>query len=108
MSLLQLFLDTNFNWTGEGVEREAVRFSGSLMNILMSYSRYTEGRFLYLSTQDVYGHYYAEDIGEIEPAAPEGIPGIEILSHPPVRFPCRSDTDGTAYPPPPHSLRPPD
>ncbi len=68
--------DTNFNWTGEGVEREAVRFSGSLMNILMSYSRYTEGRFLYLSTQDVYGHYYAEDIGEIEPAAPEGIPGM--------------------------------
>lgn len=68
--------DTNFNWTGEGVEREAVRFSGSLMNILMSYSRYTEGRFLYLSTQDVYGQYYAEDIGETEPAAPEGIPGM--------------------------------
>lgn len=68
--------DTNFNWTGEGVEREAVRFSGSLMNILMSYSQYTEGRFLYLSTQDVYGQYYPEDIGETEPAAPAGIPGM--------------------------------
>lgn len=68
--------DTNFNWTGENAEREAVRFSGSLMNILMSYSQYTDGRFLYLSTQDVYGQYYPENIGETEPATPAGIPGM--------------------------------
>lgn len=68
--------DTNFKWTGEGVEREAVRFSNSLMNILMSYSQYTEGRFLYLSTQDVYGGNYPEDIGETEPVTPEGIPAM--------------------------------
>lgn len=68
--------DTNFRWTGEGVEREAVRYSNSLMNILMSYSQYTEGRFLYLSTQDVYGGNYSEDIGETEPVTPEGIPGM--------------------------------
>lgn len=68
--------DTNFKWTGEGVEREAVRFSGSLMNILMAYSQYTEGRFLYLSTQDVYGESYAENIGESEPVTPDGIPAM--------------------------------
>lgn len=68
--------DTNFKWTGEGVEREAVRFSNSLMNILMAYSQYTEGRFLYLSTQEVYGGSYPENIGESEPVSPEGIPGM--------------------------------
>lgn len=68
--------DTNFRWTGEGVEREAVRFSGSLMNILMAYSRYTEGRFLYLSTQEVYGNNYPENIGETEPVTPDGIPAM--------------------------------
>lgn len=68
--------DTNFKWTGEGVEREAVRYSNSLMNILMAYSQYTEGRFLYLSTQDVYGGSYPENIGETEPVTPEGIPGM--------------------------------
>ncbi|MCM1056207.1 MAG: NAD(P)-dependent oxidoreductase [Firmicutes bacterium] len=68
--------DTNFKWTGEGVEREAVRFSGSLMNILMAYSQYTEGRFLYLSTQEVYGDSYPENITETEPVTPDGIPAM--------------------------------
>lgn len=68
--------DTNFKWTGQGVEREAVRYSNSLMNILMAYSQYTEGRFLYLSTQDVYEGNYHENIGETEPVTPEGIPGM--------------------------------
>lgn len=68
--------DTNFKWTGEGVEREAVRFSNSLMNILMAYSQYTDGRFLYLSTQDVYGESYPENIGEAEPMTPRGIPAM--------------------------------
>lgn len=68
--------DTNFKWTGQGVEREAVRYSNSLMNILMAYSQYTEGRFLYLSTQDVYEGNYPENIGETEPVTPEGIPGM--------------------------------
>ncbi|MCM1191378.1 MAG: NAD(P)-dependent oxidoreductase [Butyrivibrio sp.] len=68
--------DTNFKWTGDGVEREAVRFSASLMNILMAYSQYTDGRFLYLSTQDVYGGSYPENISETEPVTPEGIPAM--------------------------------
>lgn len=68
--------DTNFKWTGGGVEREAVRFSNSLMNILMAYSQYTEGRFLYLSTQEVYWGYYEENIDETEPVTPEGIPAM--------------------------------
>ena len=68
--------DTNFKWTGESVEREAVRFSNCLMNILMAYSQYTEGRFLYLSTQDVYGGYYPDNIEETEPVTPVGIPAM--------------------------------
>jgi len=65
--------DTNFRWTGEGVEKEAVRFSNSLMNILMSYSQYTDGRFLYLSSQEVYGEHYPKDIDEKEPTTPNGV-----------------------------------
>lgn len=68
--------DTNFKWIGEGVEREAVRFSNSLMNILMAYSQYTDGRFLYLSSQEVYGEHYPENIGETEPVTPEGLPAM--------------------------------
>lgn len=68
--------DTNFRWAGEGVEREAVHFSNSLMNILMAYSQYTDGRFLYLSSQEVYGGHYPENIGETEPVTPEGIPAM--------------------------------
>ncbi len=68
--------DTNFRWIGEGVEREAVRFSNSLMNILMSYSQYTDGRFLYLSSQEVYGGHYPENIAETEQVTPDGIPAM--------------------------------
>lgn len=68
--------DTNFRWVGEGVEREAVHFSNSLMNILMAYSQYTDGRFLYLSSQEVYGGHYPDNIGEAEPVTPEGIPAM--------------------------------
>lgn len=76
---LTIFLgayDTNFIWSGENVEQEAIRFSNSLMNILMAYSQYTEGRFLYLSTQDVYSGIYPDNIVEAEPVKPNGIAGM--------------------------------
>lgn len=68
--------DTNFNWSGENKEREAVRFSASLMNILMAYSQYTEGRFLYLSSQEVYGESSQETYGETDPVSPKGVPAM--------------------------------
>lgn len=68
--------DTNFKWSGKDVEKEAVRFSGSLMNILMAYSQCTDGRFLYLSTHDVYSGDYPDNITETEPVMPNGIPGM--------------------------------
>ena len=68
--------DTNFKWSGKDVEKEAVRFSSSLMNILMAYSQCTDGRFLYLSTHDVYSGDYPDNITETEPVTPNGIPGM--------------------------------
>lgn len=58
--------DTNFNW--EHAREEAVRFSAGLLNILMGYSLVKCGRFLYLSSDEVYSRSYLEDIPESEPA----------------------------------------
>ena len=68
--------DTNFRWKDE--EAEAVKFSSSLVNILMSYAARGEGRFLYLSSQEVYGGYYPENIPETEPTAPVSIQGMAL------------------------------
>lgn len=54
--------DTNFQWKLE--EREAVRYTSSLMNILVAYSMVKKGRFIYLSSDEVYTGNYREDIEE--------------------------------------------
>ena len=59
--------DSNFKWITE--EAEAVRFSSSLMNILMAYAMTKKGRFIYLSCDDVYGRGYEYDIPETEPTS---------------------------------------
>ncbi|MBR1854051.1 MAG: NAD(P)-dependent oxidoreductase [Lachnospiraceae bacterium] len=62
--------DTNFNWRRE--EEEAVNYSSRTMNILMSYVMAGSGRFVYLSSQEVFGADYADRIIEGTEASPVG------------------------------------
>lgn len=68
--------DTNFKWKNE--EAEAVRFSASLMNILMGYAMRSKGRFIYLSSDEVYSGHYGKDISELEPTTPSGYRGMAL------------------------------
>lgn len=68
--------DTNFRWKDE--EAEAVRFSASLMNILMGYAMRSKGRFIYLSSDEVYSGHYDKDISELEPTTPNGYHGMAL------------------------------
>ncbi len=75
---LTLFMgahDTNFRWQEE---KDAVRFSASLMNILMAYSMNNVGRFIYLSSDEVYGYDYDRFITEESPTAPSTLRGMVI------------------------------
>ena len=54
--------DTNFQWDEE--EKAAVRFSASLTNLLMSYAMTGRGRFIFLSSEEVFDTDYRTPIGE--------------------------------------------
>ena len=54
--------DSNFRWGDE--EAASVKYSACLMNILMGYAMRGHGRFLYLSSEAVYGRHYPENVGE--------------------------------------------
>lgn len=62
--------DTNFSWKNE--ESEAVRYSSSVMNILMAYVMTNQGRFIYLSSEEVFQGDYPEKITENTPKNPQG------------------------------------
>lgn len=68
--------DTNYRWNQE--ETDAVRYSAGLMNILMGYSTRTRGRFIYLSSDEIYSGNYLEDIKEAEPPTPTGVRGMVL------------------------------
>ncbi len=62
--------DSNYRWHEE--EKEALKYSTGLMNILMAYSMNNTGRFLYLSSEEVYSGHYDQNIWEDEPLTPSG------------------------------------
>lgn len=67
---LTIFLgaqDSNFNW--KKAQQESVRYNACLTNILMSYSLIGSGRFLYLSSADIYQGNYEDLITEETPVA---------------------------------------
>ena len=68
--------DTNFEWEKE--EAEAVKYSAAMMNILMGYAMEGEGRFIYLSSDEVYGITSDEDISEKEPVSPTNFKGMVL------------------------------
>ena len=76
---LTIFLgayDTNFRWNNE--ESASVKFSSSLMNLLMAYAMLAHGRFIFLSSDAVYGEHDPEDISEIAETTPIGLRGMAI------------------------------
>ncbi len=57
--------DTNFDWKNE--EADSVKYTASLANVLMGYIMRGKGRFIYLSSHEVFGNssdtpYEADDI----------------------------------------------
>lgn len=68
--------DTNFDWSD--ARKEAVRYMACLSNILSAQSLHREGRFIYLSSQEVYGKSYAEDIQEEMPVSTNSFRAMAI------------------------------
>lgn len=71
---LTIFLgayDTNYKWNHE--EADAVQYSSGLMNILMSYAMKNKGRFVYLSSDEVYSLGSNEDLTEDDAPTPIGV-----------------------------------
>lgn len=69
--------DTNYLWKEE--KTDAVKYTTGLANILMGYFSCGSGRFLYLSSDEVYAGSYPESISEEEPAAPAGVKGVALV-----------------------------
>lgn len=76
---LTIFLgayDTNFHWQDE--EATSVKFSAGLMNLLMGYAMREHGRFVYLSSDAVYGEHHPENIQEKDATSPVGLKGMVL------------------------------
>ena len=60
--------DTNYTWEEE--EKDAAAYVTGVTNLLMAYARKRQGKFLYLSSEEVYSGHYKEDISEEEELTP--------------------------------------
>lgn len=68
--------DTNYLWQEE--EKDSTRYVAGITNLLMAYVRNREGRFIYLSSEEVYSGHYEENIDENEPLTPAGYRGMAL------------------------------
>lgn len=69
--------DTGFDW--ETLSRqESVRYMAGLMNILSACSMVGTGRFVYLSSEEVFGDPYMDQISEEEPVSPKGFRALAL------------------------------
>ncbi len=59
--------DVNFVWKES--QNTAVKFSSSLMNVLMAFAAIGKGRFIFLSSEEVFQKAYSENVDEDEPCA---------------------------------------
>lgn len=70
--------DTNFDWYRKA-QQESVRYIASLVNILSMYAMAGQGRFVYLSSQEVYSDdTYINNIREEEAVTPKGYRALAI------------------------------
>lgn len=68
--------DTNFDWS-KG-RQESVRYTTALINLLSVCSVMENGRFLYLSSQEVYGGSYGGLVSEEEAVSPDNYKAMAI------------------------------
>lgn len=68
--------DTNYQW--DDARREAVRYSAGLMNVLTAFSLLHRGRFIYLSSQHVFGKTIGADINEDEPVTAKSFKSMAL------------------------------
>ena len=68
--------DSNFRW--EDGEKTSVRFTTALTNLLLSFGSTGKGRFLFLSSEEVYGSGSAEDLTEEDSPKPTSVKGIAL------------------------------
>lgn len=61
------------NFIGQDPKREAVRFSASIQNLLLSWAALGKGRLIYLSSAEVYGNSYPMPVSEEITPSPRGI-----------------------------------
>lgn len=59
--------DTSFLWSS--IQNTAVQYSSGLMNMLMAFAAVSGGKFVYLSSEEVFQKEYKEEIHEEEPCA---------------------------------------
>lgn len=68
--------DTNFHWEEE--EKASVRFSASLTNILMSFAMTGKGRFIFLSSDEVFDLDYKAPVSEEESPCPGSLRALAL------------------------------
>lgn len=68
--------DTNYRWNNE--ERESVKYTSNLINILVAYSEVRRGKFIMLSSHEVYSGNHTHDIEETESTLGSGFKGATL------------------------------
>lgn len=68
--------DFNFDWSDS--RKESVRYLTALQNILTSFAMLKKGRFIYLSSEEVYSQSYPNDITEEEPTSAVSFRSVAI------------------------------
>lgn len=68
--------DSNFDW--DRAQQEAMRYTAGLMNLLSACSLVGNGRFVYLSSKDVYGDSYVGNVPETVDVSPRGLKAMTI------------------------------
>ena len=69
--------DPNYRWMSE--ERETVRFTSDLMNVLVAYSTIRMGKFIFLSSHEVYEGYHENALTEDIPPETPGYRGTTLI-----------------------------
>lgn len=64
--------DSNYSWTH--TRKESVQYAADLTNMLSAYSVCKKGRFVYLSSQEIYGKSYIDDVAEEETGIGKKLP----------------------------------
>ena len=68
--------DSNFRWANE--DRDLVRLTSSLTNLLTSHSMTGKGRFIFLSSDAVYSENSGTDVAEDAPMSPSDTLGMAL------------------------------